>query len=89
MNSQKKSGQKRNKLETRKCARADKRYTIHNNWNARIKIEREITRLKNDVLRLESQVNSHNSQILDLRTKSMIKNVIVNGVETFSYKKWE
>ena len=45
------------------------------------KMEREITRLKDYVVRLESQVNSHNSQILELRTKSMENNVIVNGVE--------
>ena len=44
-------------------------------------MEREITRLKDYVVRLESQVNSHNSQILELRTKSMENNVIVNGVE--------
>ena len=46
-------------------------------------MESEITRLKDFTVRLESQVNSNNSRILDLRANSMENNyyVIVNGVE--------
>lgn len=58
----------------RNCARVakDTLYIITEvHEKTKQKIEREITRLKDYIVRLEIHVTSHNSQILDFGAKSM------------------
>ena len=72
---------KRYKWWTRKCARADKWYIIHNYWGARKSKKQKtkrwrgkLTRLKDFIVRLESQVNSHNFR---LKSKNNWKKIIM------------
>ena len=59
----------------------DTLYTITEVDQKQKKMEREMAMLRDYVVRLESQVNTQNSQILELQSRSMENNVIVNGVE--------
>lgn len=59
----------------------DTLYTITEVQQKQKKMEREMAMLRDYVVRLESQVNTQNSQILELQSRSMENNVIVNGVE--------
>ena len=45
------------------------------------KMEREINRLKDYVVRLEYRVNTQNSQIIDLKSRSMENNIIISGLK--------
>lgn len=48
--------------------------TIKRKW-------REIRRLRDYVIRLESQKNTHGAQIVDLKSRSMENNIIISGLE--------
>lgn len=56
-------------------------YTITEVEQTHTKTEREMTMLRCYVVRLESQVNTQLSQILELQSRSMENNGIDNGVE--------
>ncbi|XP_062569456.1 uncharacterized protein LOC134231515 [Saccostrea cucullata] len=45
------------------------------------KMERELNRLKDYVVKLEYRVNTQNSQIIDLKSRSMENNIIISGLE--------
>lgn len=54
---------------------------IENVIRKRQKTRREIRRLRDYVIRLESQKNTHGAQIVDLKSRSMENNIIISGLE--------
>uniref|UniRef100_K1QFM4 IMPACT-like protein n=1 Tax=Magallana gigas TaxID=29159 RepID=K1QFM4_MAGGI len=59
----------------------DTLYIVTELENNQKKMEREIRRLRDYVIRLESKTNTHSAQIIDLKSRSMENNIIISGLE--------
>nr|XP_034331360.1 uncharacterized protein LOC105331972 [Crassostrea gigas] len=59
----------------------DTLYNVTELENNQKKMEREIRRLRDYVIRLESKTNTHSAQIIDLKSRSMENNIIISGLE--------
>ncbi|XP_061179339.1 uncharacterized protein LOC133187963 [Saccostrea echinata] len=69
------------RLETVQEQANDTIYLVTELQDNQKKMEREMNRLKDYVVRLEYRVNSQSSQIVDLKSRSMENNIIVSGLE--------
>ncbi|XP_062588471.1 protein IMPACT homolog [Saccostrea cucullata] len=69
------------RLETVQEQANDTIYLVTELQDNQKKMEREMNRLKNYVIRLEYRVNSQSNQIVDLKARSMENNIIVSGLQ--------
>ncbi|XP_062588958.1 uncharacterized protein LOC134250618, partial [Saccostrea cucullata] len=56
-------------------------YLVTELQNNQKKMERELNRLRDYVVKLECRVNTQNSKIIDLKSRSMENNIIISGLE--------
>ncbi|XP_061185082.1 uncharacterized protein LOC133193125 [Saccostrea echinata] len=69
------------RLETVQQQANDTIYLVTELQDNQKKMEREMNRLKDYVVRLEYRLNSQSSQIIDLKSRSMENTFIVSGLE--------
>ncbi|XP_062606209.1 uncharacterized protein LOC134268022 [Saccostrea cucullata] len=69
------------RLETVQEQANDTIYLVTELQDNQKKMEREMNRLKDYVVRLEYRVNSQSNQIVDLKARSMENNIIVSGLQ--------